>query len=82
MTHLTKWIEYLSGDVRERLKNCCSTKEDILPLAQAKWRILKLAGRGWQREDALISILELLDCNSQYFDLTRDEYDEILMQIV
>lgn len=82
MAQATKWTDNLPSDVRGRLMNCCSTKEDILPLAQAKWRILKLAGRGWQREDALISILELLDCNSQYFDLTRDEYDEILMQIV
>jgi len=32
---------------------------------------------GFTKEDALISVLELLDCNSQFFDLTTDEYKEL-----
>jgi hypothetical protein len=32
---------------------------------------------GYTKEDALVCVLDLLDCNSQYIDLTRAEYDAL-----
>lgn len=78
----TKWTDLLEESVRARLGNCCSRKSDILPLAQAKWAVLKNKPGGYTREDALVCVLELLDCNSQFFDLTREEYDDIISSIL
>lgn len=75
------WTDRLPSDVYRRLANCRSYKEDIVPLAQAKWASKK-AVPGYTKEDALIQILELLDSNSQPFDLTRREYDDILSEII
>ena len=75
-----KWTDTLSKDVYVRLCNCRSKKSDILPLAQARWDYIK-GRQGWEKEDALVSTLELLDDNSCSFDLTCDEYDEILGKI-
>ena len=74
------WLKYLSDDVHTRLGNCCSCKEDIPLLVNAKWRYYKEIGKdkkGFTKEDALIAVLELLDCNGQNVDLTRDEYNEL-----
>ena len=76
-----KWTEMLEEDVLNRLGNCKSRKSDILPLAQAKWAALK-EREGFCKEDALVCILELLDCNGQFIDLTRNEYDDILNSIL
>ena len=75
-----KWTDLLASDVYARLCNCCSRKSDILPLARAKWTQLKTKP-GYEEEDALVAVLELLDCNSIYIDLTPDEYDDILYQL-
>lgn len=75
-----KWTENLPSDVYNRLRNCRSTKADIQTLVNVKWAAMKANGKqeqGFTKEDALIDIMELLDCNSQYFDLTREEYDEL-----
>ena len=78
-----KWTELLSSSVYSRLANCYSTKEDVLPLAQARWAWLKrIKATGYCKEDALIYVLELLDCNSVNVDLTREEYDDILNSII
>ena len=78
-----KWTDFLSSEVYSRLANCCSLKQDILPLAQARWSWLKhIKATGYVKEDALVYALELLDCNSQFFYLTRDEYDDILNSII
>ena len=77
---MAKWMEYLSEDVCNRLAACHSRREDIKPLVDAKWYYYKQTGKdkeGFTKEDALVSILELLDCNSQYIDLTMDEYDAL-----
>ena len=77
-----KWTDYLSSDVYTRLGNCTSTKEDIKPLVSAKWLYYQKTGKaekGFTKEDALVSILELLDCNSRFFDLTKEEYAELIM---
>lgn len=72
------WTERLNSDVFERLGNCKSRKSDLPDLVNAKWASLKQAGKdkeGFTKEDALISVLELLDSNGQYFigELTVDE---------
>lgn len=78
---MTRWTDFLSEAVYNRLAACRSTKADILPLAKAKWTVLQHR-EGFAPEDALVSVLELLDCNSCYFDLTADEYNDILNQIL
>lgn len=78
---MMKWTDFLDGEVYERLCNCCSLKSDILPLAQAKWTTLKNKS-GFEKEDALVAVLEQLDCNSCFFDLSSDEYDIILSSII
>lgn len=74
--------DYLKTDVYERLCNCCSRKEDLPYLVNARWRIMQDKGKdkeGFTKEDALIQVLELLDSNGQWElgDLTREEYDEL-----
>lgn len=81
MNKARKWTDLLEDDVYIRLANCVSLKSDVLPLAQAKWSIMK-HDAGFTKEDALVCVLELLDCNSVEIDLTRDEYDGILCGIV
>ncbi len=76
------WTERLNSDVFERLGNCKSRKSDLPDLVNAKWASLKQAGKdkeGFTKEDALISVLELLDSNGQYFigELTVDEYNDL-----
>lgn len=76
---MKNWTEYLENDVYIRLCNCVSRKSDIPDLVNAKWLSFKEAGKdkqGFTKEDALVSILELLDSNSQDFEITVDEYDE------
>lgn len=74
-----KWTDRLKSDVLERLRNCKSRKSDIPDLVNARWASLKEEGKGFTKEDALVSILVLLDCNGQDFgaDLTVDDYDEL-----
>lgn len=78
---MKKWTDALNTDVYQRLCACCSTKDDIITLTQAKWASLKQK-QGYTKEDALISVLELLDCNSICFDLTTEEYENILHEII
>lgn len=76
---MSSWTDYLPSDVSERLGMCCNTREDIPILVNAKWKKMKEQGKdkiGYTKEDALIQVLEHLDCNSQDFDLTIDEYNE------
>lgn len=69
----------LPSEVYERLCACRNVKSDIPIMVNVKWQIMKERGldaKGYTKEDALVSILELLDANSQYYDLTIDEYNE------
>ncbi len=77
-----KWTDNLKSDVLERLKSCKSIKADIPKLVNAKWASLKEEGKdkeGFDKEDALVSVLELLDSNGQDFgaELTVDEYNAL-----
>ena len=74
-----RWTDHLNNDVYTRLANCRTIRSDIPWLVNAKWLSYKETGkeqRGFTKEDALIEILELLDENSCFFDLTQDEYNE------
>lgn len=72
-----KWIDNLTNDVYNRLCSCRTIKADLPELVNAKWLSYienGKADRGFTKEDALVAVLELLDCNSCYFDLTKEEY--------
>lgn len=75
-----KWSDNLTNDVYVRLCDCRTIKADLPELVNAKWLFYKENGKadqGFTKEDALIAVLELLDCNSCYFDLTTDEYNKL-----
>lgn len=77
---MKKWTERLPEAVYMRLCNCKTRKEDIQTLVDAKWETYKAEGKnkmGYTKEDALMAILELLDCNSIIVELTAEEYDEL-----
>ena len=79
-TTTKKWTDHLSEDVYARLCGCRTMKTDLPALVNAKWLNYKEQGKdqkGFTKEDALVAILELLDCNNCYVDLTLDEYDEL-----
>lgn len=70
-------------DVYRRLCECHNIKEDIQHLVDVRWMWMKSKGKdkqGFTKEDALVDILEWLDCNGQYqlADLTFDEYEELI----
>lgn len=66
-----KWTT-LTEAQHTRLCECRSIKADILPIAKA-YKI----ERGYDAEQALITAIEHLDMNGQFFDLTTDEWDEL-----
>lgn len=75
-----RWTDSLPADVYNRLCNCHSRRSDIETLVNVKWAAMVVAGKkdaGFTKEDALVSILDLLDSNGQFFDLTRAEYDAL-----
>ena len=66
----------LTSEEYNRLCDCRSLKKDILPLAKCVHN-----NKGYDAEQSLIYVLEHLDSNSQFFDLTNEEFDEIVRQI-
>lgn len=77
---MKNWIDNLTSTVYDRLCHCRTIKADLPELVNAKWLSYIESGkadRGFTKEDALVAILELLDCNSCYIDLTKEEYDDI-----
>ena len=82
MNTKSTWTDKLSGDVYHRLCECRTRKEDLPMLVNVRWAWLKGQGKdkqGYTKEDALVQILEYLDCNDQWrlADLTVEEYDEL-----
>ena len=72
------WTDKLPEEVYNRLCNCHSRQSDIATLVNVKWASMVEAGKreqGFTKEDALVYILDLLDSNGQFFDLSRAEYD-------
>lgn len=75
-----RWTDRLNSEVYGRLCNCRSRKSDLEALVNARWAWLRDQGKdrqGYTREDALVQVLEIVDCNGQCIDLTVDEYDEL-----
>lgn len=75
-----RWVELLPSDVYARLGNCKTIKSDLPVLVDSKMKWMKADPKhsDYTKEDAIVFILELLDCNGQNFDLTPEEYDALL----
>lgn len=77
----TSWLDYLPYNVDMRLANCQTTKNDLPILLDAKWRWMQDTGRynGRTKEDALVDILDLLDCNGlgNVTELTMEEWKNL-----
>lgn len=75
-----KWTDKLPDDVYVRLCNCQTIKSDLSTLVNVRWLALVENGKaaqGFTKEDALVDILELLDCNSCSIDLSGEEYNDL-----
>ena len=72
----TKLWSLLTSEEYTRLCECRSLKKDIVPIAKCF-----MFHKNQAAEDALVSALEHLDCNNQYFDLSREEFDNIVAQL-
>lgn len=80
MSNGKHWTDKLPRDVYSRLCACHSLRSDVSTLVNVKWAAMVEDGKreeGFTKEDALVEILELLDCNGQFLDLSRDEYDSL-----
>lgn len=73
------WTEALPEEVYNRLCNCTTIRSDLSILFKTKWNFKKKTGI--DKEDVLISILELLESNNRDFDLTKEEYSELLKEV-
>jgi len=73
-----KWTDYIpDGNVYDRLRNCKSRKSDVPTLLEARWLYYRFNGldcNGFTMGDALVDVLEILDCNGVYVDLTHEEW--------
>lgn len=74
-----RWVELLPSDVYARLGECKTIKSDLPALVDSKMKWMKADPKhsDYTKEDAIVFILELLDCNGQYFDLTKEEYEKL-----
>ena len=72
-----KLWEGLDSEVLMRLCDCRSRQTDILPLAKCVYKNKKMK----DKESALLYVLEHLECNMQYFDLTEDEWNDIITKM-
>lgn len=76
------WLDYLSYNVRLRLAQCQTTKGDLSMLLDAKWQWAQDTGKynGYTKEDILVDILDLLDCNGldSVTELTQEEWNNLV----
>ena len=80
---MANWMDKLPADVYSRLAACRSRRSDIGILVNCKWAAMVEAGKrdeGFTKENALVSILDLLDSNDQFVDLTRAEYNALIAE--
>ena len=66
----------LTEEQLQRLAECRSRKSDIVSIARAY-----MLNRDYDAETALVTTLEHLDSNSQFFDLTNDEFDSMIRKL-
>ena len=82
MNNTTRWTDYLPHAVYMRLANCQTTKGDLPILLGAKWQWAQDTGHytGRTKEDLLVDILELLDCNGldRVTELTMEEWNALV----
>lgn len=82
MKNTTHWTEYLPCDVYGRLGECRTRKADLPILLEVKWQWAQDTGRysGYTKEDVLVDILDLLDCNGLYSvtELTQEEWNNLV----
>lgn len=64
-TKAISWLDYLSYNANMRLAQCQTTKHDLPILLDAKWLWAQDIGhyRDYTKDDILVDILDLLDCN-------------------
>ena len=75
------FLDRLPADVYSRFCECHTRREDLPVLVDCYWASMVERGddkKGFKKEDALVSVLDWLDCNSCWFDLTRDEYNSLI----
>lgn len=71
----TLW-KLLNDEQYLRLCECRSIKEDFLPLTKCF-----LVHYNSSAEDAVARTFDHLDCNSQWFDITKEEYDDLIYEL-
>lgn len=87
MKEIAEYSKYLTmdelvpEDVWTRYMYGTCGKEDILPLAQA-WYALKGKPNGLGKEDAVAYVLQDLHANDNGFDLTEEEYEDVIHGIM
>lgn len=52
----------------------------VVEIAQRRWNKIKQE-EGWTKEDAVIYALEIMDENGQFYDPTKEEYEEAINSI-
>ena len=52
----------------------------VVEIAQKRWNKIKQED-GWTKEDAVIYALETMDENGQFYDPTKEEYEEAINSI-
>ena len=73
------WIDALPEEVYNRLANCRTIKADLPILLEAKYS-WKKGTIEYTKEDCLVDILDLLDCNGLggVTDLTIEEWESLI----
>ena len=78
----THWTDCLPNEIYMRLANCCTRKNDLSILLDAKWKWAQDTGHynGYTKEDILVDILDLLDCNGleDVTELTQEEWNNLI----
>lgn len=72
---MNKWHSFLDNlpqSVLERLCECRNTRNDIKILALEHYKVFKCSPG-----DSIIAILEHLSCNSQFYDLSNEEFETL-----
>ena len=70
-----KW-DNLTADEYMRLCECRSFRTDIVPIARAY-----MLEKKYDAEMAIETALEHLGANNQFFDLSKDEFDDYKYQL-
>ena len=78
----SNWLDYLHYNVRLRLIQCQTTKDDLSILLDAKWQWAQDTGHynGYTKADFLSDILDLLNDNGlgNVTGLTMEEWCDLI----